>query len=114
MEVCCVGQQASIISIPNSRSIVSQPANSAIKYSSSKTIANADRPEIKLKQILQNPRVRKDTPHVISGLVPTGNKDSPKNTGPTKAVTSIITSMIYKNVPVTYLRLRTTRRSPKR
>jgi hypothetical protein len=56
--------------------------------------------EIKLKQILQKPRVRKEMPQVTIGLLPTGNKDRAKNIGPIKIVISIITSMIYKNAPM--------------
>jgi hypothetical protein len=83
----------------------SKPSTTAVTiistlFGPAKTIAIDDKPEIKLKQILQKPRVRKDTPQVINGLVPPGNKINDRNTGPTKAVTNIITSIIYKNEPL--------------
>jgi hypothetical protein len=56
----------------------------------------ADRPDIKVKHILQNPKDRNDTPQAITGLVATGNIDNPKKTGPTNPVINIITSTIYK------------------
>jgi hypothetical protein len=47
-----------------------------------------------------SPKVKNEVPQVISGLKPTGNSDSAKNIGPTKAVTNIITSMIYRKAPL--------------
>jgi hypothetical protein len=39
---------------------------------SANTIATADKPEIKLKHILQKPKDKNDVPQAINGLVPTG------------------------------------------
>jgi hypothetical protein len=52
--------------------------NISTLFGPDRTIAKDDKPEIKLKQILQKPRVRKDTAQDRSVLTPTGNKDSTK------------------------------------
>jgi hypothetical protein len=57
----------------------------------------AERPDIRVKHILQNPNDKNDMPQAITGFVATGNIDSPKKTGPTRPVINIITSTMYKN-----------------
>jgi hypothetical protein len=52
---------------------------------------------MRVKHILQNPNDKNDMPQAITGLVATGNIDSPRKTGPTRPVISIITSTMYKN-----------------
>jgi hypothetical protein len=61
------------------------------------TIAMAERPDIKVKHILQKPKDKNDIPQAITGFVATGNIDSAKKTGPTRPVISIMTSTMYKN-----------------